>query len=76
MKYALDESLEQDVWRPLLGDAHLRALVVKPAIVGGLKAVLQIQQAAPAGPGVEVVLSSAFETGIALSHYAVYASVL
>eukprot|EP00961_Rhodomonas_salina_P168097 2266053-Rhodomonas_salina.1 len=74
MKYALHESLKQDVWQPLLGDTHLRALVVKPAIVGRLKAVLQIQQAA--GPGVEVVLSSAFETGIALSQYAVYASVL
>ena len=75
--YALDETLARPP-RPvaeLVGMAGLAAVVLKPTVLGGLKACLELH-ALGSAKGLLTVVSSAFESSVGLAHLTVLAAVL
>jgi len=69
---AADESLAADPapdWREW---AFLRAVVIKPTLLGGIASTL-VRIAAARGAGVMPVMSSSFESGVGLRHLALLA---
>jgi O-succinylbenzoate synthase len=71
---ALDESLADTLPLPEIDSSYIRAIVLKPAVIGGIERTMDYIRLARTY-GVEAVLSSAFETGVALSVYACLAAV-
>lgn len=71
---ALDESLAASVLPPELDASYIRAVVLKPAVIGGIERTMEYIRLARQC-GVDTVLSSAFETGVALSVYSCLAAV-
>lgn len=71
---ALDESLAAGATVPELDPAYIRAIVLKPAVIGGIERTMDYIRLAQQC-GVDAVLSSAFETGVCLSVYACLAAV-
>ena len=76
MHYALDESLTDvraesltDAFQRALRGPGLGALVLKPSLLGGFARCLWLHRLAP--PGTQAVVSSAFESGLLLSHMAI-----
>jgi hypothetical protein len=76
MHYALDESLTHvraesltDAFQRALRGPGLGALVLKPSLLGGFAHCLWLHRLAP--PGTQAVVSSAFESGLLLSHMAI-----
>jgi hypothetical protein len=76
MHYALDESLTHvraesltDAFERALRGPGLGALVLKPSLLGGFARCLWFHRLAP--PGTQAVVSSAFESGLLLSHMAI-----
>jgi len=63
LPFALDESLIEPHLELLLTFANLRALVLKPSVIGGRAACLEWMQRRP---DLKCVLSSAFESGIGI----------
>lgn len=70
---ALDESLAYGQQLPNTGE-HVQALVLKPTVVGGIGRTMELVGLAREH-GIQAVLSSAFETGVALSFYAGLAAI-
>lgn len=70
---ALDESLAFGQPLPSVQE-HVQAWVIKPAVVGGIARTVELLALARQH-GIQAVLSSAFETSVALSFYACLASV-
>ncbi|KAG5188775.1 enolase C-terminal domain-like protein [Tribonema minus] len=74
--FALDESVTDGVGSVAdLTDLRPTALVLKPTVMGGVEETVSWAQAA-AHCGAAVVITSAFETGVCLSHLAILASAL
>jgi len=65
LPFALDETLrDESMSRWLLGEGHIRALVIKPAVLGGVTAALDLAKIAREH-GAQPVLSHAFDGPIA-----------
>lgn len=62
---ALDESLSARGWPPTFADLPVRRLVLKPAVLGGLRSTLALAQAAQSA-GLEVVVTSLIESAAGL----------
>lgn len=62
---ALDESLPALAWPPALADLPVQRLVLKPAVLGGLRTTLAIARAADEA-GREVVITSLIESAAGL----------
>lgn len=71
---ALDESLAAGATVPEIDPAYIRAMVLKPAVIGGIERTMDYIRLARQY-GIDAVLSSAFETGVSLSVYAGLAAV-
>ena len=63
---ALDETLIDHKWQDIKHIEGVDVLVVKPTILGGIEKTIQLITTAN-NYGIEVVVSSAFETGLGLS---------
>lgn len=70
---ALDESLAFGQTLPSI-QKHVQALVLKPAVIGGIGRTMELIALARQH-GIQAVLSSAFETGVALSFYSCLAAI-
>jgi len=65
LPYALDESLRDDeLSRRLLGSGRIRAVVIKPMVIGGLRASFEIAERA-AAHGAQYLVSHTFDGPIA-----------
>ena len=63
---ALDETLLDRKWEDIKSIEGVDVLVVKPTVLGGIEKTLQLVKTANSY-GIEVVISSAFETGLGLA---------
>lgn len=70
---ALDESLAFGAPVPEIDPAYISALVLKPSVIGGIARTMRLVQLARER-ALDAVLSSAFDTGVALSVYACLAA--
>lgn len=75
LPFALDESLEDGShWQNITCDDGLKAYVIKPSVLGGIAASMKLIRAGD--QNASVVVSSAFESGLALSYLTLFAAML
>mmetsp|Transcript_13396 Transcript_13396/g.53693 ORF Transcript_13396/g.53693 Transcript_13396/m.53693 type:complete len:631 (-) Transcript_13396:6654-8546(-) len=75
LRFALDENLAQsETWWKLSVEDGLAAYVVKPTVIGGLLPTVDLIR--KGAIGARVIVSSTFESGLALSYLSIFASLI